>query len=101
MKAVQIMAGLVVGMIVALFTVAANAQAVCAARQDMVDNLKQTYGEQQSSVGISRNGAMVEVFTSPTGTWTIIITRPNGVSCLAATGQNWQQMERDVEELKS
>lgn len=79
----------------------AMSQVACAVRQDVVDKLKQTYDEQPSAIGITHAGAVVEVFTSPAGTWTIMITRPNGISCLAATGQNWQQMERKIEELKS
>ena len=44
-------------------------------------------------MGLSNNGGVVEILTSPKGvTWTIIITMPNGMSCLVAAGKNWEEM---------
>ena len=35
---------------------------------------------------------MIEVYSSDeTGTWTILVTRPDGTSCLLAAGQRWEQ----------
>ena len=37
---------------------------------------------------------MVEVWTSPeSGTFTVIITNPQGVSCVVAAGTDWFQSE--------
>jgi hypothetical protein len=36
--------------------------------------------------------AVIEVYSSEeTGTWTILVTRPDGTSCLLAAGQRWEQ----------
>ena len=36
--------------------------------------------------------AVVEIYSSEeTGTWTILMTRPDGMSCLLAAGQRWEQ----------
>ena len=44
-------------------------------------------------MGLSNNGGVVEILTSPEGdTWTIIITMPNGLSFLIAAGENWEKM---------
>ncbi|MGR3714814.1 MAG: hypothetical protein ACU0A6_17030 [Shimia sp.] len=36
---------------------------------------------------------MVEIFASgDSGSWTIIVTMPNGSTCLMATGQNYEAL---------
>jgi hypothetical protein len=36
---------------------------------------------------------VVELYSSETtGTWTILVTRPDGISCLLAAGQLWEQV---------
>lgn len=56
----------------------------------MVRHLAERYGETRRGVGIM-SGAVTEVFASAeTGTWTIIVTRPDGVSCAVAAGEAWQ-----------
>lgn len=66
------------------------AQTVCGKRADIVERLSTGYEEQQSSAGIAANGNLVEVFASKKGNWTIIFTKPGGVTCLMAVGENWQ-----------
>lgn len=35
----------------------------------------------------------MELFTNnKTGSWTVLITQPNGMSCIAASGESWEQM---------
>lgn len=79
----------------------ASAQTACGTRQAVADKLKQSYDEQPSAIGLAHNGAIVEVFSSPAGTWTIVLTRPDGVSCLMATGESWQAMSQEIAELES
>ena len=43
------------------------------------------------ALGLASNGGIVEVLTSDEGgTLTIIITMPNGVSCMVAAGEYWE-----------
>lgn len=43
------------------------------------------------ALGLTQAGGMIELFTTPAGeTWTLIVTSPRGLSCLVASGQNWQ-----------
>ena len=44
------------------------------------------------SLGLSLDGRVVEVLKSPGGTWTIIMTSLNGVSCLLIAGKYWQNV---------
>lgn len=68
----------------------ANAQAVCGKRNDFVTRLENGYQEFNSAMGMSSNGALVELYTSEEGTWTLMLTQPNGVSCLIAAGEHWE-----------
>ncbi len=74
------------------FVVPAHAQgASCADRNLIVERLSTKYGETRQSAGLNQNNGMVEVFASnDTGTWTILVTMPNGTSCLMAAGKAWQ-----------
>ena len=70
-------------------------QAPCVQRADMLNGLDGYYTEAPSAMGLSNNGGVVEVLTSPEGkTWTIIVTLPNGTSCLIAAGENWERQGR-------
>ncbi len=40
-----------------------------------------------------RGESVMELFTSETGSWTILVTRTNGLSCIAASGEDWTVME--------
>ncbi len=71
---------------------AANAQnmSICLPHSDAVSKLKTTYEEQKIGLGLGQRGSsVVELFVSDTGTWTILVTRTNGMSCIAASGDNW------------
>ncbi len=72
------------------------AQAVCGKRTDIVNRLNTGFEEQRRSAGLAADGNLVEVFASKNGTWTIIYTKPGGLTCLVAVGDNWQQIEAPV-----
>ncbi len=66
----------------------AAAQTVCVDRAAMLDRLAAEYGEQLTEVKMIENFGLVEVLKSPSkGTWTIILTKPSGISCVLAAGQ--------------
>lgn len=63
----------------------------CAARERVVERLASTYGESRQSIGLAPNNSVVEVFASlETGTWTITVTNPSGLTCLVASGQAFE-----------
>lgn len=72
-------------------TDAVAAESVCVDRARFIQRLKERYAERQVSSGINYNGVVVEVFASENGHFTILATRPDGVSCLIASGDNWQK----------
>jgi hypothetical protein len=62
----------------------------CGQRADVERLLKEQFGERAMAHGLSHTGAVAEIFTSPKGTWTIVATSPNGMSCLIGSGESWQ-----------
>ena len=80
-------------------TPAANAEETraCAERSRVVQKLEQKFGETLRSLGLHRDDGLVEVYASEeTGTWTILMTRPDGTTCLLAAGQRWEQDARPL-----
>ncbi|MFQ5565514.1 MAG: hypothetical protein ACE5EU_04045 [Paracoccaceae bacterium] len=69
----------------------AHAQMVCGKRTDMVRQLSEKYGETRRSLGLAEGRGVVELFASEeTGTWTILMTSPQGTACMMAAGQAFQ-----------
>ena len=61
--------------------------------------LEQKYQERPAAVGITNSGAMIELYDSPGHeTWTLVITTPGGLSCLAGAGHNWRRIEEQAKE---
>jgi len=78
-------------LLVALVTPAAAQQPRpdCFPSQQMYSQLSGAYGETRRHAGLSGQ-IILEVWTNPeTGSWTILSTRPDGISCLAAAGEGW------------
>ena len=70
---------------------AAQAQMVCGKRADMVRHLSEQYGETRRSMGLAEGRGVVELYASEeTGTWTILITSPQGTACMMAAGRAFQ-----------
>ena len=74
----------------------------CDVRQKVVDHLAQKYNEATVAVGVTNGGGLVEVLSSGDGqTWTIVVSSPNGVTCLLATGEGWRPVQAEPVKLES
>ena len=82
--------------VLTLLPLAANAQSMCTGRDDILKALGSKYSEAPVAMGLAANGTVLEVLASDGGTWTIIFTRPNGVSCVVAAGQSWESIDNTV-----
>jgi len=70
---------------------------VCAERSEFIKKLDHTYREGTTGVYVVNGKQVIEVLTSTKGNWTILITHPNGISCVLATGDAWIEPERNLE----
>lgn len=83
------------GMILA--TQAGYAAPQCAKRTMVLDQLGQKYGETRRGMGVAANNTVMEMFASDTsGSWTIIVTLPDGMSCLVASGQGYESVAEEL-----
>lgn len=61
----------------------------CAAREVVVGGLTNKFQEKRQAAGLISNKAVMEVFVSKRGSWTILMTNTIGVSCIVASGDAW------------
>jgi hypothetical protein len=65
----------------------------CLPRDQIVAQLLKDYNESPVEFGIVTGGqAVLERFATPNGeTWTMMLTRPDGLSCFLRAGEQWQE----------
>lgn len=65
----------------------------CGKREKVVEQLQAKFSEQLTAGGLQATApveTMLEVWSSPeTGTFTILLTEPNGTSCIIAAGTDF------------
>lgn len=63
----------------------------CGPHADLVKALSDKFGETPSATALTDAGGLLEVLAADDGsTWTILLSRPDGLSCVVAAGENWQ-----------
>ncbi len=77
---------------VLLWAAPAQAQAACDDRAKIVPRLAEQYQEQPRGRGVDGRNVLIELFISPNGSWTLLVSQPNGISCLIAAGQGWLEI---------
>jgi len=69
-------------------------QTLCNKRSEVMKNLSANYNEAPAALGMASNGGVLEVMTSKDGkTWTVLLTTPDGNSCLVAMGNSWESVK--------
>jgi hypothetical protein len=70
-----------------LAATAAQGQA-CNTSSEVYSTLAERFGESRQSYGLTPGGLLMEVWANgDTGTFTVILTRADGVSCAIASGE--------------
>ena len=66
---------------------------LCDQRASIIGHMAEEYREAPVAIGVTSTGSIVEVLTTGDGTtWTIIVSNPNGTSCLIAAGEGWRAL---------
>ncbi|MEP6827905.1 MAG: hypothetical protein ABJA10_07505 [Aestuariivirga sp.] len=76
-------------LILVMWALPARAQTVCFQHDRLARVLEEKFGEQRIGFGLAKD-EMVEVYISKAGTYTMVSTDPNHVSCIFAAGDSWQ-----------
>jgi hypothetical protein len=87
----------------AIFLLAASAQAqlACMKRDVLLKTLDEKYKESPGGYGIMGGSVMIEVYVSEKGTFTLVSSYSNGVSCIMAAGDSWEALPLPVKGTKS
>ena len=76
----------------------AQSMQACGKRSDIIKHLSGEYQEKPVAIGLADDGSLIEILTTTDGsTWTLMFSRANGMSCLVATGKDWQSLPRVAE----
>lgn len=63
----------------------------CAPQATVAVQLARNYAEAPIASGRQQNGFIIQVYATADGsTWTVVLTSPNGTSCLVAAGERWK-----------
>ena len=82
---------LVISAALLLLPLTAIAQ-TCGPREIVITTLQENYNEVRVGVAMTSDNNLVEVFASETGSWTLLVTTPNGVSCISLHGYNYESV---------
>ena len=70
----------------------AEAAPRCGDHDKIVDVLGHKFKETRRVMGVVNSKAVMEIFMSAQGTWTMVITDTRGMSCITAAGEEWQDV---------
>ena len=77
----------------------AFAETFCAPHNDLVEYLRDAYREEPAAVGTTADGNQLEILVSRNGSWTLIVTTPEGRSCAEVAGNGWRSPPTTVKQL--
>ncbi len=67
---------------------------MCNQRSEVVKKLETRYQESTIGMGVSSDGGVLEILSSNEGkTFTVLLTMPNGQSCLVSMGNGWENVK--------
>jgi hypothetical protein len=72
---------------------AARAETYCASHDKLATTLQSKFGEQQLGMGLAGKGALVELYVSKEGTFTLVTTDTSGLSCIVGAGDSWEKYD--------
>ena len=97
-KTIGFACALVIGTLATNTALWAQSQEQCGPRDQVVKVLNAKYQENQRALGLINEKAMMEVYISSRGTWTMLVTNEAGVTCVLAAGDNWDEMPLKVQQ---
>lgn len=76
--------------LLAASAIPSEAQGFCADRNELVESLADKFKENPAAIGQVNASAVIEVFVSESGSWTILATGTDGKSCVLSAGEGWE-----------
>lgn len=73
----------------------------CTDRTEMLNQLAAKWGEELIEVVVVEGRGQLEMLASPTkGTWTVLLTQSNGISCIMAVGEGLSTSKDSLEKME-
>lgn len=80
----------IIGALTAQTALAAN---TCGARDDVISNLMDKHSESHVASGLQSAKGLLEIWAVEGGSWTILLTQPDGKTCVVAAGTHWLEAQ--------
>ncbi len=73
--------------------------ALCDTYKEVISNLAEGFSEVPKYGGLTPSGLVIQVLVSEEGTWSLVVVRPDGITCIVAIGEDWHAItpRRDKE----
>ncbi len=76
-----------------------KAQPVCMPHDDFRVELQRNFLEAPVAIAIANSGALIELYAKrDKSSWTLVMTRPGGLSCVLVAGEEWNELPIREEE---
>ena len=79
----------------------ASAATACGSHDALTKSLSTKFKEARRVMGVVNGRAVMEIFMSPQGSWTVLVTDTTGTACVIATGHDWQEVPIEMTGLDS
>jgi hypothetical protein len=73
----------------------------CGSHDALIKSLSVRFKEARRIMGVVNAKSVMEIFMSPQGTWTVLVTDTAGTACVIATGDAWQEVPIEMTGLDS
>ncbi|KAA2314338.1 hypothetical protein DL237_04685 [Pseudooceanicola sediminis] len=71
------------------------AEVICDRSPAMRHRLASRLGSHRQAMGLHGPEQVMELWTTPQGDWTMVVTYASGTSCIVAMGEEWQNTLQD------
>ena len=89
-------AALILGALFAASAALAQQQQMCAPRKLLLEKFLQEFGEAPVAGGLDGAQNLIEILTSPNGTWTAVISNAQGRTCVVGSGSDWRTYDPPI-----
>lgn len=65
-------------------------QRACAPHESVTNYLGDNFEEKREAIALTGTGELLEVYVSEKGSWTIVVSNTQGLSCIVGAGEAWE-----------
>ena len=66
------------------------AEIICDDRQRLEERLSSQFRSEKVGAGMRDPETVMQIWTADNGSWTLVMARANGTSCIVAMGEHWE-----------